>query len=246
MRARPDVDGLRTERDAHPDRHRRLGAAGQRRRHDDHEHRPRAASARPRGRLVTPEGFRTLPLSDLSGDPPRRCAAAARVGRMVDEFEPDAVHIATEAPLGLAVRRHCLRARLAVHDRVSTRSFPNTSTRAAGCRSASPIAGCAGFTARRSAVMVPTPEIHRRLAARGFANLAYWSRGVDTELFAPAPREAPAEPAADLPLRRPRRGREEHRGVSAARSAGNEMGRRRRPGARRARGDGSPTPSSTG
>ena len=33
-----------------------------------------------------------------------------------------------------------------------------------------------------------TPDIHRRLAGRGFANLAMWSRGVDTEMFRPAER----------------------------------------------------------
>ena len=40
--------------------------------------------------------------------------------------------------------------------------------------------------------------------------------------------------AADLPVRRPRRRREEHRGVLRARLAGNKMGRRRRPGPRAA------------
>ncbi len=57
--------------------------------------------------LVTHEGFRTFPCPSY---PEIRLAVApgARVARMVDEFEPDAVHVATEAPLGLAVRRHCL------------------------------------------------------------------------------------------------------------------------------------------
>jgi 1,2-diacylglycerol 3-alpha-glucosyltransferase/glucuronosyltransferase len=52
------------------------------------------------------------------------------------------------------------------------------------------------FHGPASAVMVATPEIHRRLASRQFTNLAYWSRGVDTDLFAPGPREP-------LPGRRP-------------------------------------------
>jgi glycosyltransferase involved in cell wall biosynthesis len=46
------------------------------------------------------------------------------------------------------------------------------------------------FHGPSAAVMVATPEIHRRLAARKFTNLSYWSRGVDTALFAPADREA--------------------------------------------------------
>lgn len=57
--------------------------------------------------LVTHEGFRTVPCPSY---PEIRLAIAPgfRAGRMVDDFAPDAIHIATEAPLGLAVRRHCL------------------------------------------------------------------------------------------------------------------------------------------
>ena len=43
------------------------------------------------------------------------------------------------------------------------------------------------FHAPAAALMVATPDVERRLAARGFTNLARWSRGVDTELFRPGP-----------------------------------------------------------
>src|SRR5215468_2294899 len=57
--------------------------------------------------LITSEGFRTLPLPSY---PEIRLAIApgARVARALEEFAPEAVHIATEAPIGLAARRHCL------------------------------------------------------------------------------------------------------------------------------------------
>jgi glycosyltransferase involved in cell wall biosynthesis len=45
------------------------------------------------------------------------------------------------------------------------------------------------FHGAAEAVLVPTPAIYRRLSARGFTNLAYWSRGVDLSVFAPAQRE---------------------------------------------------------
>ncbi len=45
------------------------------------------------------------------------------------------------------------------------------------------------FHARSRAVMCGTPAIRDRLAERGFENLVLWSRGVDTALFTPAPRE---------------------------------------------------------
>src|SRR6202165_6054911 len=57
--------------------------------------------------LITPDGFRTLPCPTY---PEIRLAIApgSRVSRMIEEFEPDAVHIETEAPLGMAARRHCI------------------------------------------------------------------------------------------------------------------------------------------
>jgi glycosyltransferase involved in cell wall biosynthesis len=45
------------------------------------------------------------------------------------------------------------------------------------------------FHGRAAAVMVATPTLHRRLSEHGFTNLAYWSRGVDTEHFKPRPKD---------------------------------------------------------
>ena len=59
-------------------------------------------------RFVTPEGFRTIPMPTY---PEIKLALFARraVGRIIDEFKPDAIHIATEGPVGLATRRNCMR-----------------------------------------------------------------------------------------------------------------------------------------
>ena len=144
--------------------------------------------------LITSEGLRTLPLPSY---PEIRLAIApgARVARAVEVFDPDAVHVATEAPIGLAVRRHCL-----ATGRPFTTAYHTQFPEYVHARCRLPLAltyrWLRWFHAPASAVMVATPEIHRRLESRRFRNLAYWSRGVDTELFAPAPREA-------LPGRRP-------------------------------------------
>ncbi len=134
--------------------------------------------------VIAPDRFRTVPcptypeirLSVLPGP---------RVARMLDEFEPDAVHIDTEAPLGLAARRHCLRRGWPFTTAFHTQ-FPEFIY--ARCRLPVGItyAWLRWFHAPAAAVMVPTPAIHRRLTDRGFTNLAYWGRGVDTTLFAPA------------------------------------------------------------
>jgi len=136
--------------------------------------------------LVTPNGFRTLPCPTY---PEIRLAIAAgtRVARMIDEFEPDAVHVETEAPIGGAARRHCLAAGIPFTTAYHTQ-FPEYIH--ARCRLPLPICyrWLRWFHDPAAAVLVPTPEIHRRLSQRGFRNLAHWSRGVDTELFAPADR----------------------------------------------------------
>ena len=71
------------------------------------------------------------------------------------------------------------------------------------------------------------------LRARGFNNLGMWTRGVDTDLFTPGPRDRPRSAAADLHQRGADRRREESRGVSLARSA-RHQGRRSARGRRSA------------
>src|SRR5882672_7621058 len=58
--------------------------------------------------FLSPEGFRTFPLPTYPGLrlalPPR-----SRVARRIEESNPDAIHIATEGPIGHAVRAYCVR-----------------------------------------------------------------------------------------------------------------------------------------
>jgi hypothetical protein len=137
--------------------------------------------------LVTPDGFRTVPCPTY---PEIRLAVAPgpRVVRMIDEFEPDAVHIETEAPIGLAARRHCLDMGQPFTTAYHTQ-FPEFIH--ARCRLPLSVSyrWMRWFHRPAAAVLVATAAMRRRLEQWGFTNLATWSRGVDTELFAPAPRE---------------------------------------------------------
>jgi len=138
--------------------------------------------------LITPDGFTTVPCPTY---PEIRLAlgAGARVVRMIEEFEPDAIHLETEAPLGLAARRHCL-----ASGRPFTTAYHTQFPEYVHARCRLPLAvsyrWLRWFHGPAEAVLVPTPAIYRRLYARGFTNLAYWSRGVDMSLFTPAKREA--------------------------------------------------------
>ncbi len=136
---------------------------------------------------ITPESFRTLPCPTY---PDIRLAVlpGRRVARMIEDFAPDAVHIATEAPLGMAARRHCIRS-----GRPFTTAYHTQFPEYIHARSRLPLAWTYAvmrwFHAPSSAVMVATPDMEQRLTQRGFANLARWTRGVDTALFRPGQRE---------------------------------------------------------
>jgi glycosyltransferase involved in cell wall biosynthesis len=133
--------------------------------------------------VIGPDRFRSVPLPSY---PEVRLALrpGARLRALVDGFAPTAIHIATEGPLGLAARRHCLRRGLPFTTAFHTR-FPEY----LACRLPVPLswsyAALRRFHAPAAAVMVATPRLERTLRARGFARLRQWTRGVDTDLFRP-------------------------------------------------------------
>jgi len=141
-------------------------------------------------RFVTPASFRTVPCPTY---PEIRLSLwpARRLARVLDEFQPEAVHIATEGPLGLAARRYCRRRGLAF-----TTSYHTQFPQYVRLRLPVPIAWCYAylrwFHGAAARTLVPTEHQREELAAWGFANLVIWSRGVDTELFRPRERDAAA------------------------------------------------------
>jgi len=141
---------------------------------------------------LTPTTFRTVacptyPEIRLSLLPGRG------VQQMLDNFRPDAVHIATEGPLGMAARRYLRRRGLRFTTSYHTQ-FPEY------VRARAPIP--VGWTYRAlrwfhnaaTRVMVNTDSMRRGLETRGFRNVVIWGRGVDTELFRPG-----VAAALDLP-----------------------------------------------
>ena len=131
---------------------------------------------------VSPEQFATIACPSY---PEIRFAlgARARVARALEEFAPDAIHIATEGPLGLAARAACRR-------RWSfTTSYHTQFPEYVRARWPVPLAAGYGylrwFHRRAARTLVSTPTVRHALERRGFARLAPWSRGVDTETFRP-------------------------------------------------------------
>ncbi|MEQ1754821.1 MAG: glycosyltransferase family 1 protein [Micropepsaceae bacterium] len=134
-------------------------------------------------RFVTPHGFRTIPMPTY---PEIKLAifTRPRIGQIIDEFQPDRIHISTEGTLGLSMRRNCLQRRLPFTTSFHTR-FPEYIRARFGISAFLPYAGLRWFHGPATAVMVATKTLERDLAARGFKNLRLWSRGVDTGRFRP-------------------------------------------------------------
>ena len=109
------------------------------------------------------------------------------VGPRIERFRPDAIHIATEGPIGLATRAWSVLKRFPFTTSFTTR-FPEY----CHARFRIPLhlsyAYFRWFHAPSSCLMVSTPSLEREFRERGFERLGRWSRGVDTEEFKPLPR----------------------------------------------------------
>jgi len=134
-------------------------------------------------RFITPATFRTVACPTY---PEIRLALfpGGGVRRAIDSLQPDAVHIATEGPLGIAARRYCVRHEIPFTTAYHTR-FPEYVRARAPIPKAMTYAWLRRFHGRAQRVMVPTPSIGGELAARGFENCVIWPRGVNLERFNP-------------------------------------------------------------
>lgn len=147
--------------------------------------------------ILSPQSFRsvacpTYPEIRLALFPYRRLAAR------LDALRPDAIHIATEGPLGLAARRYCLRRGLPFTTAYHTR-FPEYVAARFGLPLRITYAWLRRFHGAAQATMVATPSIEAELLAQGFSRIKRWSRGVDTLLFRPRPNTNEEPPLKDLP-----------------------------------------------
>lgn len=144
--------------------------------------------------VLSPALFRTVPCPRYPGI---RIAVGAGRGLRdrLDLFAPDAVHIATEGPLGLAARRWCRRRRHPFTTSFHTR-FPEYLRAYLGLPPALTYRLMRWFHGPASATLAPTPTLQRELESRGFEHVVQWTRGVDSELFRPRP---PEDCPYDLP-----------------------------------------------
>ncbi len=144
-------------------------------------------------RFLTPRSFRTIALPSYPG---LRVAlpASRRIAALIAEANPDSIHIATEGPIGLSVRRYCREYGLPFTTSFHTR-FPDYISARVPIPEAWVWAVLRWFHRASQAVMAATPALAAELNQRGFRNVVLWPRGVDAGLFHPRP--------TDLGLPRP-------------------------------------------
>jgi len=138
-------------------------------------------------RMINPRDFHsiacpTYPEIRLSLLPYKKLASE------IVAFAPQALHIATEGPLGIAARRFCVR-----HGMRFTTSYHTQFPQYLRARFPIPLKlsyhALRWFHGAATRCMVSTASVRRDLESHGFVNLATWRRGVDTEKFKPHPKD---------------------------------------------------------
>ena len=133
--------------------------------------------------VIEPSVFRTIPMPSY---PEIRVSLfpGRKVANLLDEFAPEAIHVSTEGPLGLAARKYAVERDLPFTTAYHTR-FPEY------LRERAPVPLSLSYTWVRwfhnaaERVMVSTESLRRELGDQGIKNLFIMSRGVDTDLFKP-------------------------------------------------------------
>lgn len=137
-------------------------------------------------RFITPQDFVTYPCPTY---PSIRLALFPKQGveRMLREYRPQAIHIATEGPIGHAARAVCLNRSLPF-----TTSYHTQFPEYVRARFPLPISWSYAYLrryhSRAARTMIATRSMQRMLEERGFKNLEIWARGVDSNLFQPGPK----------------------------------------------------------
>lgn len=141
--------------------------------------------------LISPDQFRSVPCPTY---PDIRLALTSRraVGARIERAQPDALHIATEGPLGLAARRWCLDHRAPFTTAYHTK-FPEYLALRTGLPASLFWRYIRWFHAPSHGILTATQSVARQLNTRGLRDTRQWGRGVDLGRFHPG-----VPPHADL------------------------------------------------
>jgi glycosyltransferase involved in cell wall biosynthesis len=133
--------------------------------------------------VLSPDDHRTMPCPSY---PEIRLALwpGQRLARTLEALRPDAIHVATEGPLGLAAAAYCSRHGLSFTTSYHTQ-FPQYLRKRVPIPESWSYAFLRRHHGRARRTLVATEHQRKDLVAHGFRNVVIWSRGVDAELFKP-------------------------------------------------------------
>lgn len=137
-------------------------------------------------KMLTPNAFKTFPMPGY-GEIRLSRTLMKPVYAKIEEAGADAIHIATEGPLGIIARRWCRRNKVPFSTAYHTQ-FPEY------LRARLPVPlrwsyrFLRWFHGAAKYCLVGTPHLKTLLENRGFNNAVIWQKGVDTALFNPARR----------------------------------------------------------
>ena len=145
--------------------------------------------------IGSPDQFRSLPCPTY-GEIRLALTHPRSVGDRLATFDAEAIHLATEGPLGWAARSWCRRSGRSFTSAYHTQ-FPEYLARRTGLPPALFWPYIRRFHAASSGVMVATATVREQLRGKGFVRLRDWGRGVDLAQFRPD--LAPPDVFAGLP-----------------------------------------------
>jgi glycosyltransferase involved in cell wall biosynthesis len=145
--------------------------------------------------IVAPEGLRCLPCPSY---PEIRLALwpGPFIESRLRALRPQAIHIATEGPLGLAARRYCRSRALPFTTSYHTR-YPEYLAQRWPIPRRLSHAWLRRFHRAAARTFVSSGSLREELAGRGYGALHVWRRGVDRTCF--HPRQPPHPELLDLP-----------------------------------------------
>lgn len=137
--------------------------------------------------FLSPQGFWTVPMPGYA-EIRLALTGPGDIERRLDQTRADCVHIATEGPIGHAVRRVCIKRGMPFTTSFHTR-FPDYLAERLPLPQRWTTDMTWGwlrrFHAPSAGVLAATPTLQQELTGRGFRNVKLWSRGVDAQMFRP-------------------------------------------------------------
>lgn len=133
--------------------------------------------------VIGPDRFRSIP---TPGYAEIRLAIAPKrkLARLVADFRPEVIHIATEGPLGWAMRSLCRRNHWPFTTAFHTR-FPEYLEARTGIPADWSWRVMRRFHEAGDGTFAATTSLRQELTRRGFTKLRPWTRGVDLDKFRP-------------------------------------------------------------